>query len=536
MDKRTIIVLVLTMAMLFVFQTYFMPKEAPQQQKPQTQAQPVPPADTGKPADKAATQKTTDTAPGKGQSAPAPSAASTEKKAAKTIAVSTPYLNVTLTDLGGGISSVKLKKYKATVKGPEEKEIIENVAPYSYDPTVYQNSVQDKVYFKADREKLNVTDTSATLTMTGSLPDGTRIKKTYTFYPDSYTVGMTVETESKTQGVYADFAVISDKNESSYVFKGPFVFNGKSLNQIDKIKETLNFNANYSYAGFDEGFFTFIYIPADSAKPALSIGKTDTNIPYIRLASGTNKLSGKLYFGPKKSDVLASLNIKAEKIIDFGWFDVIAKPLVWLLDFFNRFTHNYGIDIILLTILIKIIFHPLSVMSFKNMAKMQSVQPEIKKLQEKYKDDKARLNQELMGIYKSRGVNPMSGCLPMLPQIPVFFALYKALSGAIELRHAPFLWWINDLSAPEDLWSFTVMGYTLPIRILPIIMGATQVIQQKMTPTSADPMQQKMMMFMPIVFTFIFWGFPSGLVLYWLVYNVASIGQQYYINRTMLKK
>ncbi|MBP1749091.1 MAG: protein translocase subunit yidC [Deltaproteobacteria bacterium] len=526
MDKRTIIVLVLTMAMLFVFQTYFMPKEAPQQQKPQAQTEPVPPSDTSKPAD-----KTGQKVPG----AVASPAASTEKQAVKTIAVSTPYLDVALTDLGGGISSVKLKKYKATVKGPEEKEIIENVAPYSYGPTVYQNGAQDKVYFKADRERLSVTDTSATLTMTGNLPDGTRIKKTYTFYPDNYTIGMSVETESRTQGLYADFAVISDKNESSYVFKGPFVFNGKSLNQIDKIKETLTFNGNYEYAGFDEGFFTFIYIPGDGVKPSLSVGKTDTNIPYIRLSSGTNKLSGKLYFGPKKSDVLASLNIKAEKIIDFGWFDIIAKPLVWLLDFFNRFTHNYGIDIILLTILIKIVFHPLSVMSFKNMAKMQSVQPEIKKLQEKYKDDKARLNQELMGIYKSRGVNPMSGCLPMLPQIPVFFALYKALSGAIELRHAPFLWWINDLSAPEDLFSFTVMGYTLPIRLLPIIMGVTQVIQQKMTPTSADPMQQKMMMFMPIVFTFIFWGFPSGLVLYWLVYNVASIGQQYYINKKMKK-
>jgi YidC/Oxa1 family membrane protein insertase len=526
MNKRTIIVLVLTMAALFVFQTYFMPKEAPQQQKPQTQDQPVPPADSTKSAEKPGQPK-----PGAIAPSAAPSA-SAEKKATKVITVSTPYLDVALTDLGGGISSVTLKKYKATVKGPEQKEMIENVAPYSYNPTVYENSVQDKVYFKADKDKLAVTDTSATLTMTGDLPDGTRIKKTYTFYPENYVVGLTVE-GSGAKPIFADFAVISDKNESSYVFKGPFVFNGKSLNQIDKIKETLNFNGNYQYAGFDEGFFTFIYIPADSAKPSLSVGKTDANIPYIRLASGTNKLSGKLYFGPKKSDVLASLNVKAEKIIDFGWFDVIAKPMVWLLDFFNRFTHNYGIDIILLTILIKIIFHPLSIMSFKNMAKMQAVQPEIKKLQEKYKDDKARLNQELMGIYKSRGVNPMSGCLPMLPQIPVFFALYKALSGAIELRHAPFLWWINDLSAPEDLFSFTVMGYTIPIRLLPIIMGVTQVIQQKMTPTSADPMQQKMMMFMPIVFTFIFWGFPSGLVLYWLVYNVASIAQQYYINKKL---
>ncbi len=525
MDKRTIIVLVLTMAMLFVFQTYFMPKEAP---PPQTQTQPAPQTEAEKSAEsKGTVQKTPGTAP-----TTSPVSQAAEKKATKTLQVSTPYLDVTLTDLGGGISSVKLKKYKATVKGPDEKEIIENVKPFTYNPTVHQNGSSDRTIFKSDKDSLTVTNSSASITMTGTLEDGTKLRKIYTFYPDTYTIGLSVETpESKSQGLVADFAVISDKNESSYVFKGPFVFDGKSLNQIDKIKEALNFSKNYQYAGFDEGFFTFIYIPSEDAKPTLSIAKSETNIPYIRLTPGNGKIAGKLYFGPKKSDVLASLNVKAEKIIDFGWFDVIAKPLVWLLDFFNRFTHNYGIDIILLTILIKIIFHPLSVMSFKNMAKMQAVQPEIKKLQEKYKNDKARLNQELMGIYKSRGVNPMSGCLPMLPQIPVFFALYKALSGAIELRHAPFLWWINDLSAPEDLFNFQVMGYTVPIRLLPLIMGVTQVIQQKMTPTSTDPMQQKMMMFMPIVFTFIFWGFPSGLVLYWLVYNVASIGQQYYINR-----
>jgi YidC/Oxa1 family membrane protein insertase len=528
MDKRTIIVLVLTMAMLFVFQTYFMPKQAPQQ--PQTQTQPAPQSgEAPKPAPKTETAQKTPAA------SPSPvSAQATEKKATKSVSVSTPYLDVTLTDLGGGISSVKLKKYKAEVKGTEEQELIQDVKPYLYNPTVHQNGSFDRTYFKCDKESITVTNAPATITMTGSLENGTRLKKTYTFHPDGYAIDLSVEIEeSKTQGVQADFATISDKKESSYIFKGPFVYNGKGLKQIDSIKETLNFDRSYQYAGFDEGFFAFIYMPRDDMKPALSIGKTEGNVPYIRLLPTGNKIAGKLFFGPKKTDVLASLNVHAEKVIDFGWFDIIAKPLVWLLDFFNRFTHNYGIDIILLTILIKIIFHPLSIMSFKNMAKMQAVQPEIKRLQEKYKNDKARLNQELMQIYKSRGVNPMSGCLPMLPQIPVFFALYKALSGAIELRHAPFLWWINDLSAPENLFSFHIMGYEITIRLLPLIMGVTQVIQQKMTPTSTDPMQQKMMMFMPIVFTFIFWGFPSGLVLYWLVYNVASIAQQYYINKKL---
>jgi YidC/Oxa1 family membrane protein insertase len=228
---------------------------------------------------------------------------------------------------------------------------------------------------------------------------------------------------------------------------------------------------------------------------------------------------------------LKNLNVKAEKIIDFGWFDIIAKPLIIGMNYSNKVTHNYGIDIILLTILIKIIFYPLSLKSYQSMNKMKKLQPQIQKLREKFKDDKQKLNQEMMDIYKRQGVNPMGGCLPMVIQIPVFFALYKALSSAIELRHAPFMLWMNDLSAPEDLYSFTVLGYSLPIRILPLIMGITQVIQQKMTPTTADPMQEKIMLFMPILFTFLFWGFPAGLVLYWLVNNVISIGQQYYINK-----
>jgi YidC/Oxa1 family membrane protein insertase len=164
------------------------------------------------------------------------------------------------------------------------------------------------------------------------------------------------------------------------------------------------------------------------------------------------------------------------------------------------------------------------------MKEMQKLQPVIAKLKEKFKDDKEKLNREMMDIYKRKGVNPLGGCLPMVIQIPVFFALYKVLMAAIEFRHAPFFLWINDLAAPEDLWSFAVAGYTIPIRILPLIMGITQVIQQKMTPTTADPIQEKMMLFMPIFFTFLFWGFPAGLVLYWLVNNVLSIAQQYYTN------
>jgi YidC/Oxa1 family membrane protein insertase len=206
-------------------------------------------------------------------------------------------------------------------------------------------------------------------------------------------------------------------------------------------------------------------------------------------------------------------------LVDFGFFAVVAKPLLWFLKLTNKVTNNFGIDIIILSILIKIVFLPLTQISFKSMKEMQKVQPEMARLKETYKNDKAKLQQEIMLLYKRRKINPMSGCLPMLIQIPVFIALYNALQNAIEMRHAPFFWWIKDLSAKD------------PIYITPLIMGATMVIQQKMTPTSADPAQAKMFMLMPIMFTFLFLNFPSGLVIYWLINNVLSIAHQYYLNK-----
>ena len=537
MDKRTILALGLMLALLVVFQTYFIPKEQkqqpPAQTQPQTETKSQPKTETlSKPVAGETKEPNKESSAVKKETLPA----KTETKATKYFVAETPYMKVTLSDLGGGISSVELKKYKATIKGDKNKEVVEDVKPYTYIPKVFQQltkneSTDDSTYFKPDRETLVVKDKSEVLTLTGTMGNGSKVKKIYTFNPYNYTIDLKIETEvSDSKDVYYDFTLISDKKESSYIFKGPFVYD-KKLQQIEKIEKPMEFKNNYAYAGLDEGYFTFIWMPESDSKPALTILKTEKNIPVIRLFSDRGSISGKLYFGPKETKTLESLNVKAEKIIDFGWFDIIAKPLIWALKFSNRFTRNYGIDIIILTILIALIFHPLRVKSFKSMKKMQELQPLIKKLKEKYPNDKQKMNQEMMEIYKTKGINPMGGCLPMIIQIPVFFALYKGLSGAIELRHAPFMFWINDLSAPEDLFSFTVAGYTLPIRILPLIMGISQVIQQKMTPTSIDPMQEKMMLFMPIFFTFLFWGFPSGLVLYWLVNNIISIGQQYYINK-----
>jgi len=194
-------------------------------------------------------------------------------------------------------------------------------------------------------------------------------------------------------------------------------------------------------------------------------------------------------------------------------------PMLIILKYLNEFVNNYGIAIIILTILIKIIFWPLGNKSYKSMKEMQKLQPKMLELRDKYKDDKQKLSQETMALYKAHKVNPMGGCLPMVIQIPVFFGLYKALLYAIELRHAPFIWWIQDLSAKD------------PYYITPIIMGATMFVQQKMSPPAGDPMQQKIMLFLPIIFTFLFLNFPSGLVIYWLFNNILSIGQQYYVNK-----
>jgi YidC/Oxa1 family membrane protein insertase len=528
MEKRTMIALLITIVLLFFFQMYFAPKQQPVQEampaKPEQQVQ----AKTDQPAQ----VKTGSGLQQAKKEAPKPA----EVKVNQRFPVETPLLKVTFSDLGGGIDSVKLTQYKETVKEKNGKELIEDIKPFSYLPRVSRTTngetASDRTIFKPDKSGLTIKDKPETIIFSGTLTDGKRVRKIYTFYPDKYTIDMKVEVEAtETDKAMVDFAVISGTNENTYVFKGPFTYNGKKLEQVKEIEKNIQADKGYTYAGLDEGFFAFIWIPAEDSRFPLTILKAENNIPVLRMSMDKSMATGRLYFGPKQSDVLKSLDVRADQIIDFGWFHWIAVPLIWALNMMNKVTHNFGIDIIILTIIIKIIFYPLTVKSSTSMKKMQKLQPKIMKLKEKYANDKGKLNQEMMGLYKTEGVNPMGGCLPMVIQIPVFFALYQALSGAIELRHAYFFWWINDLSAPEDLFTFHVAGYALPIRILPLIMGVTQVIQQKMTPTTADPMQEKIMLLMPIVFTFLFWGFSSGLVLYWLVNNVISIAQQYYINK-----
>lgn len=272
--------------------------------------------------------------------------------------------------------------------------------------------------------------------------------------------------------------------------------------------------------------------PNDAARGSASMRISPAPI-LTNATSSVATVEFQIFGGPKELNLLRRVGRELQGSIDFGWTAFIAQPLLSLIHLFYNILGNYGWAIILLTIVIKFALYPLTKSSFRSMNAMTKLRPKIEELQKKFKGDPQRLNQEMLLLYRSEKVNPLGGCLPMLLQIPIFFALYNMLLVSIELRHAPWILWINDLAGAEDFFSIPLMGFELPIRLLPLVMGATMVLQQKMTPAALDPIQQKVLMLMPILFTVMFYGFPSGLVLYWLVNNIVTIGQQKWIQRQM---
>ena len=322
---------------------------------------------------------------------------------------------------------------------------------------------------------------------------------------------------------------------SRYHFLG---FNGSINNKWEEIKSgglkaPQTFTGKIDWAGLDEGYFLTAMIPTAAPKALVLLQETppgsmvaSLRTPVEGLPAGQEaQMAYSLYFGPKDLKDLKPLGL--DRAINFGWFDFFARPLLYFLKFLHSHSFGYGWAIIILTFLIRIVFFYPNHKSYKSMKDMQKLQPKVAKIREKFKDDKEAMNKELMGLYKTFKVNPLAGCLPMVIQLPVFIALYNVLGSAIELRHAAFIptlpftniVWLADLSTKD------------PLLITPIIMGGTMFLQQKMTPSAGDPAQAKMMMFLPLIFTFMFLNFASGLVIYWLVNNVLSIIQQYYTNK-----
>ncbi len=365
--------------------------------------------------------------------------------------------------------------------------------------------------------------------------DGKSVRRTYTFYYDTYKVDLTDEVSGLSEywiTIGSDFGIF--EKENSYTHLGPVLLKGADLIELKekKLKEINTYKDNLRWIAQEDKYFCAALVPTTQVEEARAWTLRNSPVIAFKAKPGVNRFV--LYAGPKEHDRLAALNLGLEHVIDYGFFSIIARPLFWVLKFFYKYIGNYGWAIILLTIAVRIPFIPILNMGQKSMKKMQEIQPKMNEIKEKYKKDPQKMQAEMMELYKKYKVNPMSGCFPMLLQIPVFFALYKVLLISIELRGAPWLLWITDLSAPDTLFGH-LAGFSLG-GPLPYLMGITMVIQQKMTPSSMDPKQAKLMMLMPVVFTFMFLNFASGLVLYWLVNNILGIIQQYFTNKKLAKQ
>ncbi|WDN90467.1 YidC/Oxa1 family membrane protein insertase [Desulfosarcina sp. BuS5] len=470
------------------------------------------------------------------------------------ITVNTPLYSVQISEKGAVFKSFILKKFREN--GNPDSPYLQLCSSASGLGTVLTQLRDDNFsspgdsFFKVNipGDTVDITDASFEIPFTWISPEGLIIEKRFLFSPETYLIGLDISIKNNsTRTINGNLALSLEgdapKKNSGYAFEGPTAFINNKLEQvkIKKLKDKNIFDGTISWIALENRYFASSIISDNSESARMHINVEQDDIlksTYVQtlgsINSGEKHVSNfYLYFGPKKISILSGLGYHLDKIVNFGMFDFLARPCLYVMNFLHKFIPNYGFAIIILTILIKLILWPLGSKSYKSMSEMKKLQPLMTQIREKYKNDKQRMNQEIMGLYKTYKVNPLGGCLPMIVQIPIFFAFYRMLYQAIELRHAPFLGWINDLSAPDRLFHF---NFTIPfmeppygVPVLTIIMGGTMFLQQKMSPPMGDPAQAKIMMLMPIFFTAIFINFSSGLVLYWLVNNVLSIAQQYYI-------
>ncbi len=460
--------------------------------------------------------------------------------------VDTTLYKAVLTEAGGRFKSFALKNYHQTID-PHSPPIELVAAPKLGLPVeVYPAKDPDLGIAPTKAAPLTLTlkakDQKGAISFQPLISKPLRLDKEISFTNGSYLMDLKVRVTNSSDAPLTDrllFRLVSAPVSKTmrYVFSGPAYSHQGTFEEV-KLKKPGQFSeyaGEIDWAGYNDLYFLMAMVPPQGEAWRATFRKLNEKAHEIILWSpkftlgpkASREIDLKLYFGPKSLEILKHVGYNLKSAVHFGFFDPLAKPLLYCLHFFYRYTHNYGIAIIILTIIIRLLFWPLNHMSYKSMKKMQELQPIIQKLKEKYGDDKNRLNQELMQLYRTYSVNPFMGCIPMLVQIPVFFALYKVLLMAIELRHAPFFAWINDLSAPDRLYIGFHIPYLGGLPVLTILMGVSMYFQQKLSPTSMDPTQAQIMNLMPVIFTLLFINFPSGLVLYWLTNNVLSIIQQY---------
>ncbi len=541
MEQRALIAVVLSIVVIYFFQAYFASHEKPQ-----------PPAHSREELDLYSADDKPSFAENAGEDAglelpePPSSGMGPEPDPGKEVRVDTNLYTALFSTRGAVLKSFILKKYLD--KLGKDGRPVEMVTGRQADQLslafalVGKESTQtDTVLFDVDKDSIDLTlsDAPGKIVFSGTTVEGIKVSKAITFLPDSYLITIDVDVVEPASTAPHRGAVISwtrildpEKDKSSRLgFTGPAAYaDGRlyevKLKDLDNAAET--FSNDVSWAGYEDKYFMAAFLSrrevtsliARMSRPAENTvvvscydqGLDPTVGEEVRYSYG-------FFCGPKDIDVLNALDMNLAKAIDFGMFDAIAKPMLYALKYVNSITYNYGVAIIIITIILKAATFPLTHKSYKSMKSLKDLQPKIEALKKKYKDDREKLNVETINLYRSHKVNPLGGCLPMLIQFPIFIAFYWVLLGSIELRHSPFILWIKDLSAHD------------PYYITPLLMGASMFITQKMTPTSADPTQAKMMLAMPVIFTVLFLKFPAGLVIYWLVNNILQILQQIYIDK-----
>ncbi|MEW6571533.1 MAG: membrane protein insertase YidC [Nitrospirota bacterium] len=522
MEKRALIAIALAFIILLVYQFFFVkpePQKVPKSLETERKA-PLPP-----PIKPAETRKIL------------PGTPSFEEKE---IRVETDLYLAVFTNKGGTLKYYEIKKYK--------DEFGKNVVLLHDSGNRHPLGIGPNYDFELAGSKFRVSEEDLILgknQQSGSLvfentDSDLLIKRTYTFHNQSYRIDIKDEISGLPDywiTLGTDFG-IHKKDTSVHI--GPVILKDSDRIELDprKLDQPRVYTGALRWIAQEDKYFFASLVPVTEMEEVRVWKQNGTALMAFNGKPGINTFV--LYAGPKEYDSLKALNVGLEHVVDFGFFSIIAVPLFWVLKFFYTIIGNYGWAIVLLTLIIRIPFIPLINKSQRSMKKMQELQPRMAELREKYKKDPQRLQREMMELYKKYKVNPVGGCLPIILQIPIFFALYKILLIAIELRGAPFMLWINDLSAPDTLFGHIPAWFPLiggfAVGPLPILMGITMIIQQKMTPTSMDPTQNKIMMLMPIIFTFLFLNFASGLVLYWLMNNVFSIIQQFYANKKIAKE
>ncbi|HEU4708379.1 MAG TPA: membrane protein insertase YidC [Methylophilaceae bacterium] len=465
----------------------------------------------------------------------------------KRVKVETDLFKAEIDTMGGDLRRLELKKHRAANTTKQDFVLMEDqpgaMVYVAQSGLIGNNLPNHKKLFTASADSYQLKQgqdwVEVRLSWTGQ--DGVQVDKVYTFHRGSYVIDLAYQIRNNSNqalhpSVY--YQIVHDSESQQGPRMMPTFTGGAYFTQESKYtkipfktmaKENLLRDTRDGWIGLVQHYFVSAWIPKEGLPRVFYTRKLSDNIYSIgtksalgSIAPGTNyNIEARLYAGPQTQKILKATAPGLEYTVDYGWLTIIATPLFWILSSIEKLVHNWGVAIILLTVLIKLAFYPLSATSYRSMAHMRELAPRLQRMKEQYGDDRQKFQQAMIELYRKEKINPMGGCLPIVVQIPVFIALYWVLLGSIELRHAPFMLWINDLSAPD------------PYYVLPILMGITMIVQTRLNPTPPDPVQAKVMMIMPVVFSVFFFFFPAGLVLYWLVNNILSISQQWYVNRSI---